>query len=75
MFGVQKHDHQAQNINYSSKHVKPQTTNRVNQNYSIIIACKTQGTAVHYSREDDGYGYSKKIERMKHKRSTAERES
>ena len=43
MFGVQKHDHQAQNINYSSKHVKPQTTDSVNQNYSIKVRCETQG--------------------------------
>ena len=44
MFGVQKHDHQAQNINYSSKHVKPQKTDGVNQDYSIKLRCETQGT-------------------------------
>ena len=53
MLGVQKHEHQAQNVNHSSK---PHTTDNVNQDYSIKIRFKTQGTAVHYSWEGDGYG-------------------
>ena len=43
MFGVQKHDHQAQNINYSSKHVKPQTTDSVNQMILSKSAVKPKG--------------------------------
>ena len=56
MFGVQTHDHQAQNINYSSKLVKSQKTDGVNQDYSIKLRCETQGTAIHYSWHGDGYG-------------------
>ena len=53
MLGVQKLDHQAQNVNHRSKSY---TTDNVNQDYSIKIRFKTQGTAVHYSWEGDGYG-------------------
>ena len=53
MLGVQKYDHQSQNVNHSSK---PQTTDSINQDYSIKIRYKTQGTTVHYLWEGDGYG-------------------